>query len=102
MPVVISLQRDDDFYVGNERFVLSQIVSATEFKLCRTSDNISLDISDKSATEIVTGVTASGGGRQQPNPSTVRIAITAPADVLVLRGQRRRKPLSSSVPPRSR
>jgi hypothetical protein len=90
MPLVLSLQQDSDFYVGEEQFFVARIVSNTEFTLRRARDRQLFHVDDKATTEVNPGVMVSAGERQQPN--SIRIAITAPSNVLVLRGDKKRNP----------
>jgi hypothetical protein len=84
MPLVLSMQQNQDFFVGDARFVLTDILSATQCRLRRMSDRRDFDIDDRKATEIDPEVLVSTG--EWHSASKIRIAINAPRHILVLRG----------------
>jgi hypothetical protein len=90
MPLVLSLRQGQDFYVGKERFVVDHIHNDTMFRLRHVESARKFEVSDTQSTKILDDVFVSAGARQQP--MLVRLAIEAPANVLVLRGDRYRNP----------
>jgi hypothetical protein len=90
MPLVLSLKTGQDFYVGGERFVIGEVFSEAHFMVTRASTGESFEVTDLRATEILTDVFVSAGER--PQAQLARVAIEAPSDVLVLRGDKFRNP----------
>lgn len=90
MPLVLSLRQGEDFFVGKERIVVEAIHSDTEFTLRRDATGAKHRVNDRRATEIMPDVLVSAGDL---HPSSfARIAIQAPKDVLVLRGDKFHNP----------
>lgn len=90
MPLVLSLKANQDFYVGDEQFVVDSVHSETHFMIVRTSTRQRFEVTDLRATEIMPDVFVSAGER--PQTLLARVAIEAPSDVLVLRGDKFRNP----------
>lgn len=89
MALVLSMREGNDFYVGHEQFVVSTIFTETHFTLTHTKSGNRFDITDTKATEILPDVMVSAGDRQQA--MMARVAIEAPSDILVLRGDKYRR-----------
>lgn len=92
MPLVLSLKKGQDFYIGDERFLIDEVYSETHFRVRRERTDKMFEITDTRATEIMPDVFVSAGER--PQPLMARIAIEAPPNVLVLRGDKFRNPPS--------
>ena len=93
MPLVLSLRKDQDFYVGEEQFVVSRIHSSTAFDLKHMkADGTSqkFHIHDARLVEILPGVFASAG--EKPETLVARVTIEAPRSVLIIRGDLKRNP----------
>lgn len=90
MPLVLSLKAGQDFYVGDERFIVDQVYAETHFMLARPGTGETFEVTDLRATEILPDVFVSAGER--PQAQLARVAIEAPSDVLVLRGDKFRNP----------
>jgi hypothetical protein len=93
MALVLSLKKGQDFYVGEEQFVLEKIHSDTRFRIRHAATRKHFEISDEDAAEILSDVYVSAGDR--PASNMARIAIAAPDDVLILRGEKKRHNASS-------
>lgn len=100
MPLVLSLREGQDFFVGEDQFVIEKILAENRFQLRhkskRTSGNVTFvgsrrfEITDEEATEVLPEVLVSAG--HNPPPHTARVAIEAPQSVLILRGEKKRNP----------
>lgn len=88
MPLVLSLKEGDDFYVAGERIVLEKVASSSDFQVRVESAGRSFRVTDAEAEEILPDVYVSAGDHQQPG--LVRIAIEAPMNILILRGDKYR------------
>lgn len=88
MPLVLSMKPGDDFFVGSERVVVEEVRGECEFTL-RTADGRAHEISDKRGTEVLPGVMVSAGNRA--HAGLARVAIDAPQEVPIMRGQRYRE-----------
>lgn len=89
MALVLTLSKGQDFYVGQERFVVTGVYGEQQFGLCRDSTGQMFEVTETRATEIMEDVFVSAGERR-PSAGSVRIAIEAPPTMLVLRGERYR------------
>jgi hypothetical protein len=90
MPLVLSLKQDDDFFVGSKQFRVVGVRSQNEFIVRDEQSGATFDIGDKRATEIMPDVFVSAGEKQAQQ--LVRATIAAPAELLVLRGDKFRNP----------
>jgi hypothetical protein len=90
MPLVLSLKMGDDFYVGDRQFLVSEVSSETEFKIKDVSTGKVHTITDERSTEILQDVQVSAGDK--PTALLARVAIDAPREMLVLRGDKFRNP----------
>lgn len=88
MPLVLTLGKGRDFYVGSERFVVAEIHSANQLTLRRTDDGSRLTILGSRSSEILPGVSVTLG--HHSNRIAVRLVIDAPPQVRVLRGDKYR------------
>lgn len=98
MALVLSLREGQDFFVEDERFIVTKIMSGARFvlqkyqesKLGRTlvKNRVNFDITDQCSSEISDGVFVSAGSGAQFG--TVRVAIEAPRELLILRGDKKR------------
>lgn len=88
MPLVLSLKRGQDFFVNNERIVVSNVFSETQFQLKRAADGRVFDVIDSAVVEILPDVYVQAGDR--PQSALARVSIDAPPDKLILRGDKYR------------
>jgi hypothetical protein len=84
MPLVLTLNEGEDFYIRDDRVVLEKIHSQTEFSLRRGRDNALIRIQEGRSVELFRGVFVTAGARGQLGLS--RIAIEAPRSLPILRG----------------
>jgi hypothetical protein len=98
--LALSFREQEDFFVGDIRFVIEAIHSDSSFRLRRVGDGRIFEINVSRAIEILPGVFASAGHRSQT--TLARIAIDAPRHVCVLRGRKYREGLTRArgTPPR--
>lgn len=89
MALVLSLKEGQDFYVGDERFVVQAVIDETNFKLMRAADGKSFHVTDSRAAEIIDDVFVSAGDR--PAAILARVSIEAPPEKLILRGEKYRE-----------
>ena len=90
MALVLSLRKGDDFYVGDERFVVLAIHSPTAFSLMHERSKNTFQIGDAKAIEVYPSVFVSAG--EKPEAMIARVAIDAPRSLLIVRGDKRRNP----------
>lgn len=93
MALILSLKEGQDFYVGNERFVLTEIVDENRFRLVHDIANGPAEpkpmlITDERSREVLPDVFVSAGEMHQTNVAS--IVIDAPREILILRGDLRR------------
>jgi sRNA-binding carbon storage regulator CsrA len=100
--LVLSVKEGQDFFIGDERFVLDKILGIGRFRLShkqqhKLGSNVvvckagtSFTITDEHATEILDEVFVSAGSPH--TMGTARVAIEAPSEILVLRGDKKRNP----------
>jgi Carbon storage regulator (could also regulate swarming and quorum sensing) len=86
MSLVLSLKQGDDFWVGNRQVVVSRIQDAKKFWL--SIDGKEFEIVDTHATEILPDVFVASGDFFKYG--MVRVAIDAPREIEILRGDRYR------------
>jgi sRNA-binding carbon storage regulator CsrA len=94
MPLVLSLREGQDFFVDEERFVVLKIEDIERFTL-RSDSGRTHKINDTMAEEVLEDVFVSSGLTMQAG--VARVAIEAPHDVLILRGDNYR---SGTIPKR--
>ena len=85
MPLVLTLNEGEDFYIRDDRVVLEKIHSQTEFSLRRGRDNALIRIREGQPVALFRGVFVAAGARGQVGLS--RIAIEAPRSLPILRGE---------------
>jgi hypothetical protein len=90
MPLVLSLKESQDFFVGEERFVVDNVYSETRFTIWHEGTGKTHMITDEIATEVLPDVFISSGDRH--SNSTASVAIDAPSNIMVLRGDKKRNP----------
>lgn len=89
MPLILSLRRNEDFYVADERVVLTRIRSKNDFDVVVESVGKEFQITDLEAVEIIPDVFVSAGDYYQTGQ--VRVVIEAPREIRILRGERYRE-----------
>lgn len=97
MALVLSLALGEDFFIGNMRFEVCDIEAASRFRLhhkkdvtagnLKISEPVVTDITDAKSVEIMPDVFVSAGrGARQ----MIQVAIEAPRDIPIIRGDRKR------------
>jgi sRNA-binding carbon storage regulator CsrA len=89
MALVLTLKVGEDFFVNHDQVLVQEIVSPTEFTLRRTRDGASIPVREGRAVEVFRGVFISVGARGQND--LARVAIEAPRNVMLLRGDNYRR-----------
>ena len=84
MALVLQLASGDDFYVGDERYFITEIESDTAFAIERERDGRKFLLVDGNPLLIEPEVYASVGTRGQPN--LANLCISAPRSIEVDRG----------------
>ena len=95
MALVLSLGEAQDFFIADERFVIEEIYDDASFLLTREQGGKSFEVTNKSVAEIMPDVLASSGGFQASG--VVRIALDAPREIRILRGDLYRRHQSNEV-----
>jgi hypothetical protein len=97
MALVLNLKAGDDFYVKDRQFIIERVVSETNFTIREAATGKVFEITDTRSTEIMPDVMVAAG---EPYVVSARVAIEAPADILILRGDKFRNP-PANVRPRA-
>lgn len=84
MPLVLSLRAGQDFYVEDAQLVVGEIRGDTSFTLMVAATGKTFEITDQRAEEVLPDVFVSAGDR--PQAGLARVAIEAPPEKLILRG----------------
>ena len=89
MALILSLKEGQDFYVGDERFLLEEILGENEFVISGQSDSNGKPckkwtITDAHSREIMPDVFVAAGEMYQSNVASV--VVDAPRNILILRG----------------
>jgi hypothetical protein len=87
MALVLTTRIDDDFYVGEQRFIVKDIFNDTSFTL-HMEGHRKFEITEQEAVEVMDEVFISSGDYYQSG--VVRVVIDAPREVLILRGSKYR------------
>ena len=87
--MVLTMTEGEDFYIRDEQFFLSRIVSTKDFILTRARDRNQIRVTEGRAMELAENVRVSVGARGQLG--LARVAIEAPRSVIILRGANYRK-----------
>jgi hypothetical protein len=95
MALVLSLRTGQDFFVGNEQFMVHEIESPLDFTLIHIGKDRKYQITDEEATEIMPGVKVSAGDKAPT--LAVRITIQADRSIPVVRGDKRREQLAENA-----
>ena len=100
MALILSMRRGDDFFVGEERFIIDKVETKTKFfvrHICnkwigrvRIPSSRMYEITDAHAVEVVPDVFISAGLNN--TGGMIRVAIEAPYHVLILHGDKKRNP----------
>ena len=88
MPLVLSLKEGDDFWVDDQQVVVRKIESGHRFWVSVSGTDKEHEITDTKAREVHPDVFVSAGGFFKYG--MVRVAIEAPRDIEILRGDRYR------------
>ena len=90
MPLVLTLKIADDFYVDHAQFVVEELEPHVACVIRRTSTGRKFRIVEERAIEILPDVHVSAGVRATSRQC--QLVIAAPREVIVMRGERYRKP----------
>ena len=92
MPLVLSLRVGQDFFVGNEQVTVTKITGYSKFDVRVTSSGRTYYVNDEEAVELheLSDVYLSAGDR--PQAGLARVAIDAPREIPILRGDAARSP----------
>ncbi|HVC63634.1 MAG TPA: hypothetical protein VND19_25115 [Acetobacteraceae bacterium] len=85
MALVLERTEGQDFYIRDERYVVTKIISPKQFTVRRDRDGTTFDMVDGQSYELAPDATGSVGSRGQQ--TLARISIEAPRSVAVLRGE---------------
>jgi sRNA-binding carbon storage regulator CsrA len=88
MPLVLSLRAGQDFYVNDEQVLVHVVRDPRRFDLKVVSSGRVFAVTDQEAVEIMEDVFVSAGDR--PQNGLARVAIDAPREIEILRGDRYR------------
>lgn len=88
MPLVLTLRRDEDFFVDDSRYILVAIVSDKHVRFRRASDSKLFDVVSGEMTELDDDVLVTLGDRM--TTKAARVAVEAPRKRLILTGIRYR------------
>ena len=88
MPLVLSMKSGQDFYVGDQQVVIEKVRRDYTFDIIVTETGKRHTVTETEAVEVLDDVFVSAGDR--PMAGLARVAIEAPPDVLILRGERYR------------
>jgi hypothetical protein len=90
--LVLQLRAGEDFFVQDERIVVEEVRSPSEFTVRRIRDNKVFVVKEGVSTALFKGVLVSVGARGQLG--FARVALEAPRQIPILRGEnyRRGKP----------
>jgi len=89
MSLVLGLKQGDDFWVGDKQVVVTRIEDARRFWVKVEDNDKEFEVTDTYATEIMDNVFVSAGNYYKYG--LIRIAIEAPRDIKILRGDRYRE-----------
>jgi len=89
MPLVMSLKPGEDFFVGDERVIVGSIQGKTRFEVVVERTGVKYRISEEEAVELMPEVYVSSGPR--PTAGVAKVAIEAPKEITILRGERYRE-----------
>lgn len=92
MALVLSVKLKEDFYVGDEQYVLWLMEFPNKATVRQRSTGKTFKISDDMSTEIAPDVFVSSGDQWEPDTDTARLAFEAPKTILILRGDKYRNP----------
>ena len=88
MALILSLRRDEDFYVDDAQVFVNEIHSDQHFVL-ETPDGTHWEIVQDRMSEILPNVFVSSGISK--NSEVARVVLDAPREILILRGGAKRR-----------
>lgn len=95
MALVISVKKGGDFFVGDDRFVLTEIINPKEVLLCKENGDV-VHVTGQLWSELLPGVKVQAGTPGNfSSRKVVRLAIDAPG-VFISRGELYRKRLADN------
>ena len=89
MPLVLSLREGQDFFLGDEQVVVGRVHGIVKFEVKVKKTGKCHEISDAESVEILPDVFLSAGDR--PQKGIARVAIDAPREIKITRGDRYRE-----------
>jgi len=93
MGLAISLYPKSDFYINDTQVTIHKIYHEKRFKLKVNSIGIDriYEITDRNQTEILPNVRVTAGDKNDPTIEVIKVVITAPPTIKILRGKLWRK-----------
>lgn len=91
MALVLTLKKDDDFYIDGVRHVVDEVRSLTDVSIRRPGDGKKWTLKDDMMAEIAPQVFASVGLRGKNDLCLCRIALEAPRHIPIMKGERLRR-----------
>jgi hypothetical protein len=88
--LVMSLAKGQDFFVGDDCFVVDEVHDATSFTVRQLSTGRQWCVQDSRSWEVLPDVFLSAGESRQAMHA--RVVVDAPRSIQVLRGERYRNP----------
>lgn len=85
MALIIGIPEKGDFYVGEQRFVLEEILSSSSFRIRLEDGGKEFHITDRRAQEVFPEVFVSAGSKS--SSGFAKIVIDAPLSIRILRGE---------------
>ena len=89
MALVLSLREGQDFYLDDAQVLVTRVDGLMHFQLMLASSGQSFVITDAESVEIMPDVFVSAGDR--PQRGIARVAIDAPREIRITRGDRWRE-----------
>jgi hypothetical protein len=86
MALVLGIDLHGDFYVGDERYEISEIILPTDMIVTRARDGKSFRITDTEAKEIAPDVFMSSG--KPMAGKRARCSLDAPSHIKIMRGDK--------------
>lgn len=86
MALSLSLRKNEDVLIGDQSFVVSEVMNGGRFFLQNAETGQTFEITDMEAVEIMSDVFVSAGDYDD-SYGQVRVVIDAPREVSILRGE---------------
>jgi len=86
MALVLSLREGQDFYLDDAQVLVTRVDGLMHFQLMLAASGLSFTITDAESAEVLPDVFVSAGDR--PQRGIARVAIDAPREIRITRGDR--------------